>query len=202
MTTNTLPIIKRMNGDGSKWGLSDWYDDLEKALARAMKRKTPWTTDWYASKKEVASARITFDGKRLVAEASVSDDFDTEGYGSATATHRTLDALRDAVDRAYADAESNRAENQNYRGYSLVHHKGERATCIDYYIVNAGTHDLPTGDCYYHWGWQESDDEGKTLCCTPRPSKAVARKLADHALEFGGGLRIGAWEIKPWGDQP
>jgi hypothetical protein len=33
--------------DGSKWGLADWYEDVEKGIKEALEsRKENWTTGW------------------------------------------------------------------------------------------------------------------------------------------------------------
>ena len=72
-------------GDGAHWGLSDWYSDGRAELEQALKEKVPFDTGWYSSKKEIASARIfSEDGVKIKVQASVSDDFDTEGRGYAS----------------------------------------------------------------------------------------------------------------------
>ncbi len=84
--------------DGSHWGLHDWYPEIEAGIKKALKRKTPWTTGWYSSKKEIASARLEFDGHTITAEVSVSDDFDTPGRGLSATSDLTLEAVRKAIE--------------------------------------------------------------------------------------------------------
>ena len=68
------------NGNGAHCGLSDWYKEGEAQLTAALAERVPFTTGWYSSKKEIASARIwSEDGVKIKVEVSVSDDFDTQG---------------------------------------------------------------------------------------------------------------------------
>ena len=49
-------------GDGSHHGLTNWYPKVEAAIVEALAAGQPFTTGWYGSKKEIASARITYTG--------------------------------------------------------------------------------------------------------------------------------------------
>ena len=83
MTTQATTIFSELrNDDGAHGGLSDWYEEHEAALKAALDAHAPFDTGWYSSKKEIASARIrSDDGVRIKVDASVSDDFDTDGRG-------------------------------------------------------------------------------------------------------------------------
>lgn len=90
----------RRGVDGSHWGLADWYPELEEAIQKAVNRGPgyEWTTGWYGSKKEIASANITCAKRELHIEVSISDDFDTPGYGDKLIPHtRDLDVIREAI---------------------------------------------------------------------------------------------------------
>lgn len=183
--------------DGSKWGLSDWYPDIERGIQRALKCKRPWTTGWYASKKEIASACISSDGKALTVQVSVTDDFDTEGKAVRSNVPLDIDALRGAIDEAWEAAEEDRFANARYVGWSVHKRTKKGGGCIDYFIVDIDGLDHPPGDSYYHWGWQESDDEGKTPSF--KIPKKTAQQLANHAMSFKTmPFRVGVWEIVPW----
>lgn len=170
------------SGDGAHCGLADWYPEKEKALASALKSGKPFDTGWYGSKKEIASARIySDDGKTVMVEVSVSDDFDTSGMGSAMVTCEgkpTLEFVREAIYRAWDEAGDDQKENRQYRGYSVLHYTTEvpkwlrgknvlprerrakyprkQAQCVDTYLVNVSEfcEESPPSDEYHFWGWQ------------------------------------------------
>jgi hypothetical protein len=158
--------------DGSKWGLSDWYEDgLEKEIRKALSKgpKFRWTTGWYGSKKEIASACITCTGDGdLFVEASCSDDFDTEGHGDRTIPFtKNLDTIRKAVNAAWNEAGENKRDNEVFFGYSIgprtgPRHRGSRMKSWKYtFIKDVSGFGLeqPPGDNYHQWGWQEDEDE-------------------------------------------
>ena len=100
--------------DGSHCGLTDWYGEHEAALAKALTGKKDFDTGWYSSKKEIASARITRCNGKVIVEVSVSDDFDTVGRGEREVTSPvTLDSIREAIDKAWEDAEDDQKESTN-----------------------------------------------------------------------------------------
>jgi hypothetical protein len=179
------------SGDGAHCGLSDWYPDKEKALRTALKSGKPFDTGWYGSKKEIASARISSeDGKQVFVEVSVSDDFDTEGGGRSQVFGEfpvDLEQVREAISRAWSEAEENQKENREYAGYSVLHYSTEipdylrspnvypretrkryarkQAQCLDIYLVNVSQWGAktPPGDEYHFWGWQSDpmhEEEG------------------------------------------
>jgi len=109
--------------DGSHWGLTDWYPEIEAGIRKALRRgkQAEWTTGWYGSKKEIASANITHCDGEILIEASVSDDLNTEGYASRTIPHTTsLEKLRKAIDEVWDEAVENQKENRQYFGFHRV----------------------------------------------------------------------------------
>jgi hypothetical protein len=149
--------LKRKWNDGSHCGLTDWYPDLEKTIKMALKRKKGWTTGWYASKKEIASANISMDNDgSLLLQVSVSDDFDTEGTASVIIDHtEDLDVIREELDRTWDLANQNQRDNRTYIGYAVGARKGnKRLNYLETYLVGTDGSDSPPGDNYHDWGWQ------------------------------------------------
>jgi hypothetical protein len=173
----TLPCMKKL-GDGSHWGLTDWYEPLERGIKAALRKgpKHTWTTGWYGSKKEIASCRISNIGNGLLTvEVSVSDDFDTVGLGdSCFPFTKDLEFIRKRIDSAWDRANANQKGNHCYRGFKVLAKRrvygiyigGKpqgravmRDRWIATYIQPAGegySMDTPPGDNYYRWGWQET----------------------------------------------
>jgi len=198
-------------GDGAKWGVSDWYEELETAIAAALVRgkSYAWTTGWYSSKKEIMSARISQRGGEITVEVSVSDDFDTEGRGERTIKFtKRLDRIREALDAAADAAESDRHENQCYHGFSVGQKGAWEFTLIlpngDGYLM-----DSPPGDNYHRWGWQEVED-GEDRPAEISADDAASLLAAAHSFIDGevssrkqwavvcGG---GEWTIRAWEDE-
>lgn len=185
--------------DGAHCGLTDWYPELEAAIVEALargKRAPAWTTDWYGSKKEIASARITCAVGQITVEVSVSDDFDTEGRGEVTIPFTAnLDKIRAAVDAAWDNASDEQRENRVYQGYSVGRGKRWEFTVI----VPVGLHlDVPPGDNYHRWGWQEVEDGEDHPAAIPAKT---AQSLLDWARAGDGERRtIGGWTIRRWED--
>jgi hypothetical protein len=196
------------SGDGAHCGLADWYPNKEAALRRALKSRRPFDTGWYGSKKEIASARISSaTGKMVDVEVSVSDDFDTNGTSRARC-RPNIAAIQSAIYRAWDLAEADCRDNETYAGYRLLKHTGDRAQCLDYYLVDRSGEflDGPPGDNYHHWGWQEDpNDEGDDAGtkCNPdfKVPAATVQKFEEFAQRISpGSLRIGKWEIAAWED--
>lgn len=213
------------SGDGAHCGLTDWYQEKEAALKAALESGLPFDTGWYASKKEIASARISSDGKRIKVEVSVSDDFDTDGISEESIpAPATLEDVAAAISRAWEAAEEDQKDNRSYAGYSLLHYstkipewrKSEHVLpqetrkryprkmpqCLDYFIVPSGFGcelDAPPGDNYSYWGWQ-NDGEGEGKACVEEGIPKRMVKLFEQFAYRGetGSLRIGDWEIKSW----
>lgn len=220
------------SGDGAHCGLGDWYPRAEEwiksSLKEAKKNNTPFDTKWYSSKKEIASARISYDGVgSILIEVSVSDDFDTNGMGHATTPIKSasLEKIRKAIYRAWDLANENQKSNRDYAGYALIHwttkvpewmkdrcwpkpksrYRSKQPQCLDYYIVNISGLDSPPGDNYSHWGWSnddpECDDPGTHCVTAPEIPPKVLKQLEDWADGLNkGSLRIGDWEMREWED--
>ena len=182
---NQLAAFTR--GDGSHRGLSDWYLRGELALVVALMQpqESTWTTGWYGSKHEIASACIANQGDgSLRIEASVSDDFDTPGCGQDSIPFtRDLSVIRKAIDRSHDAADKDRKGNEPYLGFKILTDvesygltiggvgQGDPVTrpgWVETYILQKPV-DWPTeeppGDCYHQWGFQgeyEIPEETKT----------------------------------------
>lgn len=190
-------------GDGSKWGVSDWYESLEAAITAALARGKgyAWTTGWYGSKKEIASACVTQRGGEITVEVSVSDDFDTEGRGERTIRFtKNLDRIREALDSAYADADRDRRDNEVYAGFS-VGRDGKWEFTLILPVGDGHLMDAPPGDNYHRWGWQEVEDGEYHPAEIPA---AVAEKLKqwaeDPMSEPGMKHTVAGWTVKAWED--
>jgi len=162
-TPDTVMRLECMNGhgDGAHCGLEDWYPDIEKGIWQALlNSKKDWTTGWYSSKKEIASARISKLGNILHIEVSVSDDFDTEGTAwydiKFTKNLKDLKKIRETIQKVWDMAENNQKDNREYLGYSIgKREKNKRRDWIYTYLVNTHGLEKPTGDNYSEFGWQE-----------------------------------------------
>ncbi len=183
------------HGDGAHCGLSDWYEEGEAQLAAVLANHAPFDTGWYSSKKEIASARIwSEDGIKIKVEASVSDDFDTTGWGYISTTDWGLNAIRNAISFAWDKAEKDRNANQEYEGFRI----GRDGRWEETYLINIGWGEnlAPPGDNYHWWGWQyDGEDEGqgvphavrgRRLRGLPRPT----RQQRQGAVEGPPGSRL------------
>jgi hypothetical protein len=189
--------------DGSKWGVSDWYETLEAAITVALARGKgyAWTTGWYGSKKEIASACVTQQGGEITVRASVSDDFDTEGNGERTIQFtKNLDRIREALDGAYADARGDRRDNEAYAGFSVG--RGDQWELTLILPVGWGQQsDVPPGDYYHRWGWQEVEDGEDRPAEIPADVAEKLKHWAEDSLnEAGMKHTVGEWTIKAWED--
>jgi len=198
--------------DGAHCGLADWYSEIEEGIQEALNEgpEYEWTTGWYASKKEIASACITSSEGSLCIEASVSDDFDTPGLGSLTIPHTTdLDVVRDTIYKAWDAAEIDQKANRLYAGYSVLTEvesyamyiggkpQGEpvrRQGWVETYVKPVGDghwFDQPPGDNYHQWGFQEEYEM----------PESVKEKLAEWAESNDSGeFSFEGFTIKPWDD--
>jgi hypothetical protein len=193
------PLPRTWN-DGAHCGLTDWYDSLESAIVAALARgrKACWTTGWYASKKEIASACITCAGGEITAEVSVSDDLDTEGHGEVTIPYtKNLDKLRAAVYGAWDEAGENRKDNRLYYGFSVGREGRWEYTII--LPAGEGHHmETPPGDNYHRWGWQEVEDGEDHPAVIPAN---VAKLILDWATDCDEGeATYGGWTAQMWKD--
>ena len=144
-----------IDGDGSHRGLSDWYPEVEKVITEALAAGQLFTTGWYGSKHEIASACITYDGTELILEASVSNDFDAEGTGSRKIPFTTdLDTIRAAIDEAWQEAEDDQAAHDCVRMWRIIVDN----MWVETYLQDCGCIDdeVPPGDYYHQWGFQDN----------------------------------------------
>jgi hypothetical protein len=90
----------------------------------------------------------------LVVEVSVSDDFDTAGRGVQTIPSTTsLETLRNAIWKAWDDAEKDQRANRSVELWSIHDKKGR---WIETYLKDLSEYpeNTPPGDFYAQWGWQ------------------------------------------------
>lgn len=196
-------------GDGSHWGLTDWYPENEAALKAALDAREPFDTGWYSSKKEIAcariwsqgykdplGARITACGDKIEVEVSITDDFDTPGAGSSSTTDWTLEAVASAIDEAWDAAQQNRKDNEPYTGFSIHDSTG---AWIETYILSNGEFDTPPGDNYYWWGWQGDVNEDQGIPDPRIPAEAVqAFETYVNDWDRPAELTVAGWTIRPW----
>jgi hypothetical protein len=183
--------------DGAHCGLGDWYKEIEQGIQNALDQGSEheWTTGWYASKKEIASAQITNADGGMRIEVSVSDDFDTPGLGCEIIPHTmNLETVREAIYRAWSEAEIDQKDNRMYVGYS-IHAAKENGAWIETYIKARGEGtflcgDSPPGDSYHQWGFQ---DDGHEI------PEDVKEKLEDwvQSNDFGS-FTVGEFTVKAW----
>lgn len=160
------------HGDGSHWGISDWYEEIEQALLAVLESDEDFDTGWYGSKKEIWSGRIIRSGDTFTLQGSCSDDFDTEGFAEVSLTidpseppEATLERIRFGLAQAIDRAETNRKDNQLYCGWSIGQvdpETGKRKNWLYTYIQALGMAqdwDSPPGDNYHWWGWEDQDPD-------------------------------------------
>ncbi len=203
-------------GDGAHCGLADWYPNKEAALRKAIAAKGPFTTGWYGSKKEIASACISRGPTGIyVIETSVSDDFDTPGNGTrvfkckeGSTVDQIIERIKKEIYPAWDAAEEDQKENRLYTGFKVLHnvkhhsvyygHEPQgKATIalgwVETYIRNeddTGMLETPPGDNYHRWGWQMDRSM----------PKAIRARLERFALSWREGLTVKGWTIEPWKD--
>ena len=183
-----LPKLECMatSMDGAHRGLGDWYDKIEEGIKKALRGKGDWTTGWYSSKHEIASARITRVGKEITVEVSVSDDFDTPGLAETTIkATRDIEKVRAAIYPTWDQAIENQKENRLWAMYS-IHKDGG---WIETYVMPVGMGaelDCPPGDAYHKWGWQGE-------CKMPKKTR---EKLEDGMQSYKPEVKVGKWTAK------
>ena len=178
-------------GDGTKWGVSDFYEDKEATLRAALDSGKDFSTGWFGSKKEIASGCVTRIGKDILCEASCSDDFDTEGNGSATVKigkksgDRLLAAIQAALDHALAEAQADRRLNSPVQLWAVYNQHG---SWVETYLAPAGidcADDGPPGDNYAKWFWQ---GEAKI--------PVAVKKAFEERSQSGGEFTSGGYTFK------
>ena len=197
--------------DSTKWGPTDFYDNTREALAAAFKSGLDFETPWMSCKKEILSSQITRTGNVVSIEVSVSDDFDTNGTGEssfkvnrATTVDRFFEKLETAGGEAHGAADDNRKDNQVYCGYSVgkVRPDGKNDWKFTY-LVSTGGFDVPPGDNYFRWGWQEVDDKVEDFDIDAHPEEippGIAKLLAEGMQNFETTVRAGDWQATVWND--
>jgi hypothetical protein len=187
-------------GDGAKWGVSDWYEEKREALIEAIKSDEDWTTGWYGSKKEIASARITrIDGKYDI-EVSVSDDFDTMGLGRKVINVANFKDVEDVLavleanlDEAHQEALDNQKENREYEGFAILNKAGQ---WVETFIADISEWCMgsPPGDNYHQWGFQGD-------CELPEDVKEKFAEWVYHPRHIHEkSYTVGDYTIKRWDD--
>ena len=158
----TLKCMKT-SMDGSHWGLSDWYPKIEAGIYDALSGPGDWTTGWYSSKKEIASACIPRAGNKIKVEVSVSDDFDTPGYCDwtvkpADTVGETVDRIRDGINQAWEEAVTDQKTNRTWAMWSIHNPDG---AWVETYLrdMSEWGDDSPPGDEYHDWGWQGEEED-------------------------------------------
>jgi hypothetical protein len=188
MQLEELPYVK-LHCDGAHRGLGDWYPGFEAEIRDALTTKSYWTTGWYSSKHEAASACISANGPTITVEVQVSDDLDTAGRSVSMFTpslkltiDEVIEGIRNTIHETWDQAELNQKENQVYIGFAIHDPKGNWVLT---FIQPTGLgHELsePPGDHYHRWGWQTGCDEEDIRIVIREPGDDDSLTLADLGL--------------------
>jgi len=196
-------------GDGAKWSVSDFYEDFESELIRALSSGLDFDTGFYGVKKEIESGRIERRGDTIFVTVSVSDDFDCEGVGEVSfpAIDLTVDAVKAALDEALDAARENQRDNEVAALYLVGKDQGPGMSPWSFtFLRDMSGYDFesPPGDSYHRWGWQEVDtDDDSDVEAFPKEIGAeVAAKIAEAV--FAGevddagkdGVVIEGWRVR------
>lgn len=217
-------LAQAMNNtcDGSHWGITDWYEDIENALLAVLESGEDFDTGWYASKKEIWSGRVSLSGATFTLQASCSDDFDTEGRGSfklevdpSEPPEAMLERIRGGLDQALEEAETNRRDNQVYAGWSVgqLNDDGTRLNWLYTYIQPLGEghhYDEPPGGNYFHWGWDDQDPEEEGIAEEwaegngqkyPDLPDDIREAFEEFILSYGGeSMELNGWYCRSWAE--
>lgn len=193
--------------DQTKWGPTDFYDSTRESMVQAFASGLDFETPWLRCKKEILSSQITRSKGIVTVSVSVSDDFDTNGSGEssfrvtkATTQERFFDLLEKAGDAAWKAADEDREGNQSYLGYSVgpVDIDGN-FSWVCTYIVNVMGFDVPPGDNYHKWGWQEVEDDEDPEATPEEMPKEVAIELERLINEdFPQVVELNGFRAKQW----
>ena len=197
----------RPSCDGTKWGPTDFYDDVRENLGKAFDSGLYFETGWLCCKKEILSSEIAREGDTVTVSVSVSDDFDTDGVGHAEGkVPKTKKAFFNLLERlgakAHADASDAQKDNRCFCGYSVGRKAkdGARKNWEFTYLVSVAGFDVPSGDNYHRWGWQDVDtDDDQDIDARPEaiPAK-IAAKLAEGMQQFQTTVSAGGWVATIW----
>lgn len=204
-------------GDGAKWGPGDWYGDFHAELIRALKSGEDFDTGWYGVKKEIQSARIWREGRKLCVEVSVSNDFDISGQSKGwidlsrhilltdRQAEECLEIFKEEIDKTIAAAEDVQKGN-DFVGMFLVGEDrgpGLSPWHLTFIVDFSGrNYETPPGESYRRWGWQEvSTDDVHDMEAFPRElSKETADKIRNAIFEGGipeKGEVFDGWRVRP-----
>jgi hypothetical protein len=189
-------------GDLTKWGPSDFYPDKEAELVAALASGKPFDTEWGGCKKEICSSRVSFDGKTLTCQVSVSDDFDTEGLGTETRSFSrpyTIDDVTHLLDEAHKNALECQRDNTDYTGFS-IHRGNDKGPWVETYIAQrsdmAGYMDCPPGDNYDQWGFQDETDE-----ISAEDRETMENYIVAHQFDVDFAPFVcGNWTVTRWAE--
>lgn len=196
----------KISSDGTRWGPTDFYDNVARDVVLAMRSGMDFDTGWMSCKKECLSSRVSRTAGITTFTVSVFDDFDTSGTGEAQARirvkNRTDEQILAAIEKlgasAHAQADDDMRTNAGYAGFSVFDHANGH--CVETYLVNLCGSSQPPGDNYSFWGWQ-SDRKMKGDKPNPKLGLPASVRAAfeSHAKSLNGTpLRIGNFEIRPW----
>lgn len=195
LSAAAAPFIFPYEGEGSKWGVSDFYEDLEAAIDAALKLgpKFAWATGWFSSRKEPYSAEIIAEDGKIYCRASATDDFDTDGLGEKVIdfTPNIADVVV-ALDEALVDAVKD-CKQKSPHLYAVGKREGDKRAdwLLTYLSHTDDTWDdvYPPGDYYQWWGWQDIDWEEHGIDPqepeSPEEAEAIAKIVDKEITEQG-----------------
>jgi hypothetical protein len=201
-------LKKAFSLDGAHRGVSDLYDEASDALQEALFFGEDFDTGWYGVKHEIRSGRVRKTCGKIICEASASDDFDTIGYGcvelpAEAGFDTVIQALSDAEDQA----ESSRADSENFSGFAIhqLRPDGSSMGWAYTFIWPKDGDDTfpPTGDEYYSWGWQDGEyDDEREIYIGPAIDEMspTTREAIERWCRMGGehSMTLKCWEIVAW----
>lgn len=177
--------------DGSHWGVSDWYPEVEAALVSqlALGPDVRWDSGWWTSKKECASACIGAHGNGFLHINVVTfDDFDSEGDGHQRIPWTNdLDVIRSTLNLVWDEARQSLEDRACFVGYTVINRRG---MWVDTILVPSGEGynlSAPPSDYYPKWGWQ---GDGRVPRRVRKAFNRAIRHYADSAKSHGYKLRV------------
>ena len=186
-----------IEGDGAKWGISDWYSEVEEQILAALTTGEDFETGWYGSKREIASGWVRVTGAQCHTQASVSDDFDTEGRGEFEVTltgtpEERLCQIQEALDKALELAGENQKDNEVVVMFKILHLEDDGEWhWVETYLQPMGDGhylDHPPGDYYHDWGFQGERD-------VPEEVKRVLVQAIETNLDLET-FQHNEWQVK------
>lgn len=178
-------------GDGAKWSVSDFYEDVKEAIIKALQSSEDFDTHAYSVKKEIQQGRVRRKGSRVTCTAFVNNDFDEPGEGESSfiidpgePEFETMNYIIDHLERALEVAEKNQKKNRTVKGFNIYKngdHFGSYLADVSEY-GHSTDDEGPPGDNYEHWGFQDEaevdpDEEGLTLKSARRYQEDVEKQI-------------------------